>query len=130
MKKKESIVSPKFSPHPFWSWNEKMNPTELKRQIDEMKKAGYGGFFMHSRVGLVTKYLSDEWFSLIREPSVYAYSVGLDAYIYDEDMWPSGYAGGEVVRRRPDLRHCVLACVSNERLDPEDEIAVGKYRLR
>lgn len=78
---------------------------------------------MHSRVGLVTKYLSDEWFSLIREASVYAYSVGLDAYIYDEDMWPSGYAGGEVVRRRPDLRHCVLACVSNERLDPEDEIA-------
>ncbi len=59
---KENLKNPpkKYRPSPFWSWNEKMNPTELKRQIDEMKKAGYGGFFMHSGVGLVTKYLSDE----------------------------------------------------------------------
>ncbi len=123
MKKIQCVATPELSPYPFWSWNEKMNPTELKRQIDEMKKAGYGGFFMHSRVGLVTKYLSDEWFSLIREASVYAYSVGMDAYIYDEDMWPSGYAGGEVVKRRPDFRHCVLACVTEAQLEPEDEIA-------
>ena len=32
---------------PFWSWNDKLEPEELRRQIRAMKKAGIGGFFMH-----------------------------------------------------------------------------------
>lgn len=30
---------------PFWSWNDKLEPEELRRQIRNMKKAGIGGFF-------------------------------------------------------------------------------------
>ena len=37
---------------PFWSWNDWLEDGELVRQIDEMEKAGWGGFFMHSRLGL------------------------------------------------------------------------------
>ena len=29
---------------PFWSWNDKLEPEELQRQIRSMKKAGFGGF--------------------------------------------------------------------------------------
>ena len=50
-----------YRPIPFWSWNDKLDPEELRRQIREMKKAGLGGFFMHARGGLQTAYLSDEW---------------------------------------------------------------------
>ena len=32
---------------PFWAWNGKLEINELKRQIDIMKKMGFGGFFMH-----------------------------------------------------------------------------------
>lgn len=55
-----------YRPVPFWSWNEKLNKKELFRQMRAMKQAGYGGFFMHSRVGLITRYLSDEWMDDVR----------------------------------------------------------------
>ncbi len=40
---------------PFWSWNDKLKPDEIARQIKEMKQQGMGGFFMHSREGLETE---------------------------------------------------------------------------
>jgi hypothetical protein len=50
---------------PFWAWNGALDPEELRRQIRLMKRMGMGGFFMHSRVGLATPYLKDEWFQCI-----------------------------------------------------------------
>jgi hypothetical protein len=51
---------------------------------------------MHARAGLEVGYLSEEWFSLVRFAAEYAYERGLDAYLYDENGWPSGYGGGRV----------------------------------
>lgn len=34
----------KYRPIPFWSWNEKLNIDETRYQIDEMDKAGIGGY--------------------------------------------------------------------------------------
>ena len=42
----------KWKPIPFWSWNDKLDPHELCRQIDWMHKNEIGGFFMHARGGL------------------------------------------------------------------------------
>ena len=36
-----------YRPIPFWSWNDKLEPEELIRQIQWMNKNGMGGFFMH-----------------------------------------------------------------------------------
>ena len=47
---------------PFWAWNGKLEEQELRRQVRILRKMGLAGGFMHSRVGLDTKYLSDEWF--------------------------------------------------------------------
>ena len=46
---------------PFWAWNEKINEQESKFQIQEMSDKGMGGFFIHSREGLETPYLSEDW---------------------------------------------------------------------
>ena len=51
---------------PFWSWNDKLDPDELCRQIHLMKQSGVGGYFMHARSGLKTDYLSPDWFDCIR----------------------------------------------------------------
>jgi len=82
----------------FWAWNGKLDKNELLHQIDIIKKMGLGGFFMHSRVGLETEYLGAEWFELIRECACYAYEQGLEAWLYDEDRWPSGISGGIVTK--------------------------------
>ena len=52
-------VPVQYRPLPFWSWNDKLDPDELRRQIRAMHDAGLGGFFMHARGGLQTAYLSE-----------------------------------------------------------------------
>lgn len=88
--------SNQFRPIPFWSWNDALEKTELKDQISEMKQAGMGGFFMHARSGLKTRYLSKDWFDCIRVGIEGAAEEEMDAWIYDEEGWPSGFAGGIV----------------------------------
>ena len=55
---------------------------------------GFGGFFLHSRTGLETEYLGEEWFELIREVAEAGAREGMAAWLYDEDRWPSGTCGG------------------------------------
>ncbi len=85
-----------YRPAPFWSWNEKLDPTETVRQIDEMEQAGLGGFFMHARGGLQTEYLSEEWFENIDASIERAKQSDMWAWGYDENGWPSGFGNGIV----------------------------------
>ncbi|MEN6478984.1 MAG: glycosyl hydrolase [Anaerolineales bacterium] len=87
---------------PFWSWNDRLEPAELARQIRDMKAHGMGGFFMHSRDGLETEYMGPEWMECIRECVRVAREEGMNAWLYDEDRWPSGAAGGLVPARGGD----------------------------
>jgi len=88
--------SSKYRAKPFWSLNGKLEKEELIRQINLMKKMGMGGYFMHSRTGLVTEYLSDEWFKLMNDCTDAGNSLDMESWLYDEDRWPSGTAGGMV----------------------------------
>lgn len=112
----------KFRPVPFWSWNEKLNKKELLHQMKAMKNAGYGGFFMHSRVGLITEYLSDEWMQNVRFCAEKAEKLGLEPDLYDEDMWPSGYAAGAVPAAGEQYREKALVLVSDGKQKAGDEV--------
>jgi hypothetical protein len=92
---------------PFWSWNGDLEKEELIRQIHVMKEMGMGGFFMHSRTGLRTEYLGDKWFDLINACADEAEKLGMEAWLYDEDRWPSGLAGG-LVTQYPEYRAKLL----------------------
>jgi len=85
-----------YRPVPFWSWNESMEPEEIKRQIRLMTEAGMGGGFVHSRIGLTTPYLSEEWFEAVDATMEAARQYGQKVWLYDEDKWPSGFSGGSV----------------------------------
>ena len=87
---------PKNIVKPFWSWNDSLEKEELCRQIDLMKQNGIDGFFMHARGGLVTEYMSDEWFDCIEACIKQAEKLGMEAWAYDENGWPSGFADGAV----------------------------------
>ena len=60
-----STPPPVMRSAPFWAWNGKLHENILKEQIKIMHEMGFGGFFMHSRTGLDTAYLSDDWFKAI-----------------------------------------------------------------
>ncbi len=94
---------PEYRGKPFWSWNGELKKDELIRQIHVLKEMGMGGFFMHSRTGLRTEYLGEEWFRLINACADEARKLKLEAWLYDEDRWPSGTAGG-LVTENPKYR--------------------------
>ncbi|NLD73488.1 MAG: hypothetical protein GX649_12325 [Chloroflexi bacterium] len=85
-----------YRPIPFWSWNERLEVEETRRQIAEMDAAGLGGYFMHARGGLQTPYLGEEWFANISAGVEEARARGMGAWAYDENGWPSGFGDGRV----------------------------------
>ncbi len=113
---KKDFLTPSaiFRGAPFWSWNDKLEARELIRQIRDFKKRGIGGFFMHSRVGLITPYMGKEWMELIKVSVKEAKKLGMYAYLYDEDRWPSGFAGGFVPERDPELRQKSIVCLKTK----------------
>ena len=119
-------TAPSYGSLPFWSWNDRLDPEELRRQIRVMKSLGMNGFFMHARGGLETEYLSDEWFDAIAASVDEAEKLGMEAWSYDENGWPSGFAGGALLH---DKKNFALAIEQKTGpwpadLDPEDLIAV------
>lgn len=99
---------PEWRGKPFWSWNGRLDRDELIRQVHVLHEMGMGGFFMHSRTGLVTEYLGDEWFDLINACADEAEKLGMEAWLYDEDRWPSGTAGGMVTQDPQYRMHYLL----------------------
>ncbi|MBQ8610108.1 MAG: hypothetical protein IJ412_00230 [Oscillospiraceae bacterium] len=83
---------------PFWAWNCKLDRKELEWQLEVFKKMGFGGGHMHVRTGMATNYLSDEYMALIKACVDKAKSENMLAWLYDEDRWPSGAAGGLVTK--------------------------------
>ena len=91
-----------FGSAPLWVWNTKVTRADIDTMMTGFKKNGFGGVFVHPRPGLITEYLSEEW------NDDYAYTVkkgkelGLDVWIYDENSYPSGFAGGHVPAEMPE----------------------------
>lgn len=83
---------------PFWAWNCKLDQKELEWQLEIFKKMGFGGAHMHVRTGMATPYLSDEYMELVKACVKKAKSENMLAWLYDEDRWPSGAAGGLVTK--------------------------------
>ena len=51
---------------------------------------------------MITEYLSDEWFALCRYAVERGKKLGMKIWIYDENSYPSGFAGGHVPAEMPD----------------------------
>lgn len=95
---------------PFWSWNSKLDPDVLLRQIEVFRLMGMGGFHMHPRTGLNTDYLGPDFMDAVRLCVETAKDKGMLAWLYDEDRWPSGAAGGLVTKdARWRARHLLFS---------------------
>ncbi|MFH1742497.1 MAG: glycosyl hydrolase [bacterium] len=102
----EGFMNPprEYSMVPLWSWNGRLVPEELRWQIDQMVDKGVYGAFMHARAGInmdETPYFSDGWWKGIEACVRHGTKVGFDTWLYDEDKWPSGAAGGRTIERNP-----------------------------
>src|SRR3989339_40417 len=80
----------------FWAWNGDMNDEEVIEQIQGFYRQGFGGFFIHARAGLTIPYMGKTWMHACDLAIQEAKRLGLSVWLYDEDGWPSGFAGGKV----------------------------------
>ncbi|MEJ5367707.1 MAG: glycosyl hydrolase [Bryobacteraceae bacterium] len=93
---------PEYRSMPLWVWNDEMDPARIREMLAQYRRQGMGGAFVHPRPGLMTEYLSPEWFRLWREALEEGKRLGLLVNIYDENSYPSGFAGGYVPARVPE----------------------------
>ena len=128
---KAKFVNPprEYSTAPFWVWNDMMSDEQVVSTLRDLAGQGIRQAFVHPRPGLMTPYLSEEWFRLWKVALKEAEKLGMDLWIYDENSYPSGFAGGFVPDAMPESRGQGLG-VREQNQAPEltDEI-VAVYAL-
>ena len=91
-----------YSTAPFWVWNDRVTKEKIDTQLAEFKGQKINSVIIHCRPGLITEYLSDEWFELNNYALEKAKSMDMKVWLYDENCFPSGYGGGHVQREMPE----------------------------
>lgn len=130
-----------YSIVPFWSWNGTLDPDEAKRQIDLMIDKGVYGAFMHARAGInygETPYFSDGWWEVMDSTIEYSARKGFYSWLYDEDKWPSGSAGGRTVAKNPEefIKKGLMYTISELRkgdtykIDKENHVKIFALKMK
>lgn len=91
-----------YSTAPFFVWNGTMTRADIDRFLKSYHDQNIRSIFIHPRPGLITPYLSEEWYSLARYTADTAAKLGMEVWLYDEDSYPSGFAGGNVPAQMPE----------------------------
>ena len=110
----EYPVRQAYRPAAFWGLNDELEKDKLSRQLKAQCAAGLNGGFLHSRVGLVTEYLSEDWMDTLEHCCREAEKNNTTLWLYDEDRFPSGYAGGRVLEIAPELCSKQLCLIPEE----------------
>jgi hypothetical protein len=101
----------------WWGWDGPMSDTVIKRDLDRIKDMGFRGVMIEAGYGMTAKYLSPEWFELVKLAVDQAKTREMRVWIEDEGKYPSGFAGGKFSNERPDLK--MQGLVVTDRIDPK-----------
>ncbi len=84
-----------FRPNPLWFWNNaEVKKDELIQQMQDFRKAGYGGLsILPFGKAFKPEYLTEAYFDAYRACVEEAERLGMKLCIYDEYGFPSGTAG-------------------------------------
>jgi hypothetical protein len=105
---------PECNPAVMWFWNDCINEHEISYQLEKFKEKSIFEFFIHPMYGLKVDYLSNRYFQLIRHAVDEAKRLSMKFWIYDEYNWPSGSAGGYLLKDEPWTRSVVLRMADAE----------------
>ena len=75
---------------------------DIRMSLDLLHKQGFSGIYIHPRPGMMLEYLSKDWFRLVRGIIKHCREKGLAVGLYDENSYPSGFAGGHVPSQAPE----------------------------
>jgi hypothetical protein len=103
---REMFVDPprEYASGPLWTWNDMLTEEQIVSTLEDLASQGVMQAFVHPRPGLMTPYLSDDWFRLWKKALETAERLDMNIWIYDENSYPSGFAGGYVPEAMPESR--------------------------
>ncbi|MDR1053905.1 MAG: hypothetical protein LBL39_06990, partial [Planctomycetaceae bacterium] len=110
-----------FSTGPLWTWNDRLTDEQVRGTLRDLAGQHVKQVWVHPRPGLMTPYLSDEWFARWKTALDEAEKLDMNVWIYDENSYPSGFAGGFVPEALPDSRGMGLKFEEVEKLDQWDK---------
>ncbi len=93
-----------YSTGPLWVWNDDLSEDDIRLTLREMAGQSIKQVWVHPRPGMKTIYLSDDWFKLWEVALDEAEKLDMNVWIYDENSYPSGFAGGHVPAQMPESR--------------------------
>jgi hypothetical protein len=93
-----------YSSGPLWVWNDLLTEAQIRDTMRDMASQKVRQVFVHPRPGLMTPYLGEDWFRLWKIALDEAERLEMNVWIYDENSYPSGFAGGWVPELMPESR--------------------------
>lgn len=118
-----------FSTGPLWVWNDMLTEDQVRSTLRDLAKQKIQQVWVHPRPGLMTPYLGDEWFKLFRIALNEAAKLDMNVWIYDENSYPSGFAGGWVPEVMPESRGRGLSLKEVDAVPAWNNDTVAVYRL-
>jgi len=91
-----------YSSGPLWVWNDLLTEEQIVDTMKDLAGQRVRQVFVHPRPGLMTPYLSEDWFRLWKVALKTAEKLDMNVWIYDENSYPSGFAGGLVPDAMPE----------------------------
>ena len=118
-----------YSSGPLWVWNDGHTEQDLRDALRALAQQGIKQAFVHPRFGLLTPYLSEEWFKNWGIALDEARKLDMNIWIYDENSYPSGFAGAWIPEMMPEAKGQGLSIREQGKPDQVQEDIVGVYRL-
>ena len=118
-----------YATAPLWVWNDLLTEQQIRDTMRDLAGQQVKQVFVHPRPGLMTPYLSPDWFRLWKVALNEAERLDMNVWIYDENSYPSGFAGGWVPEVMPESRGRGLVFHEEKAPPTWTNNIVGVYRL-
>jgi len=118
-----------YSSSPLWVWNDMLTEEQVAGTLGDLAAQKVKQVFVHPRPGLMTPYLSADWFRLWKVALKEAERLDMNLWIYDENSYPSGFAGGFVPDAMPESRGRGLHFVEAKQAPKPGGDVLGVFRL-
>ena len=95
-------------PEVRWLWNGELEQAALRSQLHALAAGGVQAAVVWPWAGLERSHLLDAYHARLQAVCADAAALGVTLWLADDHCWPSGAAGGRLLRARPDLAQRAL----------------------
>jgi hypothetical protein len=101
---KKNFIDPPLSlkSRPLWFWNKPLSRGQTLQVMTASREAGYYGLGILPSYGMTPEFMTPEYLAQYKAAVEIADSLEMKLYLYDEFYFPSGMAGGLLVKQYPE----------------------------